>query len=31
MKATNSINLSILQNIHVVVISSRGEKGCILY
>ena len=28
MKSTNLINLSILQIIRVVVVTSRGEKGC---
>ena len=28
MKSTNLVNLSILQIIRVVVVTSRGEKGC---
>ncbi len=28
MKVTNSLNLAVLHIIRVVVVSSRGEKGC---
>ena len=28
MNITNSINLSVLQIIRVVVVTSRGENGC---
>ena len=29
MKSTNLINLAVLHIIRVVVVTSRGEKGCI--